>query len=186
MDRHWERLDRKLIIETPYYRVAEDRVRRPDGAEDTYMVAIPHDAVYIVALTRGGRYVLVRQYRYTMDAETLEIPAGMVKRGKDPLEQARHELAEEVGCEAAHVELLHTLKTSPGRQDQNYFVVLATGLPDEHLNHGGQDGDEAISEILTVTWPELMAMMDSSELRDTASIASLLLYARHAGLSIAR
>ena len=186
MDRTWKRLSRELVVDTPYYKVALDHVVRPDGAEDTYVVAMPHDAVYIVTVTVTGRIVLVRQYRYTLDAETLEIPAGMLKAGTDPLEQAQHELEEEVGCRAPRVELIHTLKTSPGRQNQSYWIVLATGLPDGALSHANQEGDESISEVLSVSWDHLMSMIDSGELRDTASIAALLLYARRAGLPITR
>ncbi len=186
MDRTWKRLSRELVVDTPYYRVALDIVVRPDGIEDTYMVAMPHDAVYIVAITTAGLVVLVRQYRYTLDAETLEIPAGMVKKGVDPLEQAQSELEEEVGCRANRVELLHTLKTSPGRQNQSYSIVLATGLADDSLSHAHQEGDESISEILALPWASVMSMIDSGELCDTASIAALFLYARRAGLSTAR
>ncbi len=66
-------------------------------------------AVAVVALTEMGKIALVRQYRTSLDRVTVEIPAGKLEPGEDPLDCARRELKEETGFVAGKIAYL----TSP-------------------------------------------------------------------------
>ena len=60
------------------------------------------DGVIIYGLTpEKDKVLLVRQYRYALDRELIEIPAGKLEKGEDPLEAAKRELGEEAGLAAA-------------------------------------------------------------------------------------
>jgi 8-oxo-dGTP pyrophosphatase MutT (NUDIX family) len=48
-----------------------------------------------VPITNNGQVVLLRQYRFAVQARLLEFPAGTLEAGEDPLESMQRELGEE-------------------------------------------------------------------------------------------
>ena len=90
------------------------RVELPDGRVAIRDVVRHPGAVAIVALTEDGRICLVRQYRTALGRVTVEIPAGKLAPGEDPLECASRELLEETGMSAEKIAFLTTIATSDG------------------------------------------------------------------------
>ena len=72
----------------------------------------------VVALTDSGKIVLVRQYRTALDRVTVEIPAGKLDPGEDPLECAKRELREETGFTPRRIRYLTTIASSCGFSDE--------------------------------------------------------------------
>ncbi len=85
-------------------------------------------AVAIVALTENGKIALVRQYRTALDRVTVEIPAGKMDPGEEPLDCAKRELKEETGFVAGRIAYLTTIATSGGFTDELIHIYLATQL----------------------------------------------------------
>ena len=77
-----------------------DEVTLPGGGTALREVVEHPGAVVVVAVDREARVYLVAQYRHAIARELLELPAGAVERGEEPLNAARRELREEVGLEA--------------------------------------------------------------------------------------
>jgi ADP-ribose pyrophosphatase len=130
-------------------------------------------AVSIVPLMDDGRVVLVRQYRAPVDREVLEIPAG--KRdvdGEEPALTARRELVEEVGLEAARIELLVEFFNSPGFCDEYSFTYLATGLTGVERAPVGHE--EEAMQIEYVPLDDVPALIAAGELVDAKTIIGLL------------
>ena len=78
-----------------------DQVETPGGRITSREVVERPDTVSILAIDDRGRVLLVRQFRYAVGQDTLEIPAGTIDPGETPAEAARRELREETGfgCE---------------------------------------------------------------------------------------
>ncbi|MFZ2756883.1 MAG: NUDIX hydrolase, partial [Atopobiaceae bacterium] len=108
--------------------VSRLRVSLPDGREAIRDVVRHPGAVAIVALTDDGRICLVRQYRTALARVTLEIPAGKLAPGEDPLACASRELTEETGLVADKIAYLTTIATSAGFADELIHLYMATGL----------------------------------------------------------
>lgn len=172
----WQTRSTRTVYENPWIRVREDEVVHPDGSDGIYgVIDVRHSSVFVVAVTDDDEVVLVRMARYTMDVETIEVPAGGTD-GEDPLLAARRELREEAGLEAdsweelGEVWSLNGVARAPGR------MFLARGLrpaPKEH--EAAHDmAAEGISEVLTVSWPELWTMIGRGEITDGESLAPLL------------
>lgn len=131
-------------------------VTLPNGHEAVRDVVRHPGAVAIVALTDDGRICLVRQYRAALGRVTVEIPAGKLDPGEDPLDCARRELNEETGLVAERMAFLTTLATTPGFTDELIHVYMATGLSfgpahpdeDEFLNVDLVPLDELIDAVL--------------------------------------
>ena len=121
--------------------VRRDLVRLPDGAS-TEREYIEHPgAVMIIALLETGELVMERQYRYPLRRDILELPAGKIDAGEEPLACARRELLEETGYAASIWRYLATIHPVVGYSDERIEIYLAQGLTqqgaspddDEHL-----------------------------------------------------
>ncbi len=104
------------------------QVRLPDGRHAIRDVVRHPGAVAIVALTDEGKICLVRQYRTALGRVTVEIPAGKLELGEDPMDCAERELLEETGMRAERMAFLTTIASSAGFSDELIHIYMATGL----------------------------------------------------------
>jgi ADP-ribose pyrophosphatase len=143
-------------------------VVREDGRD----VVVHAPAVAIVAVDRIERVVLVRQPRAGARRDLLELPAGILLVGEEPLAGAQRELREETGLHGGEWNLLATFFTTPGFSDELMHVYLATGLED---GEPSPDDDEQLT-VERFARDELPALLDSVE--DAKTLVGLLLYLR--------
>lgn len=147
------------------------RVREPDGREAIRDVVRHPGAVAIVALTDDGRICLVRQYRTALGRVTVEIPAGKLDPGEDPLDCANRELREETGMEADKMAFLTTIATSAGFADELIHIYMATGL---HFTGSDPDADEFINVDL-VELEELIDAVLDGRIEDAKTVVGALI-----------
>jgi ADP-ribose pyrophosphatase len=127
-------------------------------------------AAAIVALTPGREVVLVRQPREAVRAELLEIPAGILDvPGETPEACARRELVEETGYQAASVEYLATILTSPGFTDERIELFLA-----RDVEPGGEAIEDGVSAVL-MPFDDALDAIDAGRIIDAKSVTALLL-----------
>lgn len=107
-----------------------DTVRLPDGRESTREIIEHAGAVAIVALNKEGQIIMVRQYRKPVEQVLLEIPAGTMEKGEDPLLCAQRELREETGYTAGNWEKILSYYSAPGFTDEQLHLYMATDLSD--------------------------------------------------------
>ena len=177
MPRRWLRLGTTIVFENSRLRVLEDAVVQPDGYESSYtVVEMQTGAVVVVPVTDDHRLVLIRQHRYPIDEVLLELPAGELPNGSDPLEQARHELLEETGITATHVKLIGQFAPWPARVRRRTLIALATGLDLEGLAFHRQSGDESIEEIRLCEAAEVRALLARGEILDGPTLCALAVY----------
>jgi len=166
-----ETLERRSIFEGKILRVYLDRVRLPNGREAEREVVLHWGAVGMVPLDEDGHVFLVRQYRHATGKILVEIPAGKLAAGEDPLDCARRELMEEIGYSAGEWTRLATFYTSPGFSDVTLHLCLARGL---RAGKADPDEDEFL-EIMRVPLVETMAMIARGEIEDSKTICGLAL-----------
>lgn len=118
-----------------------DTVRLPDGSASTREIVKHPGAVAVIALL-DGKLLVVEQFRKPLDKAQVEIPAGKLEPGEDPLEAAGRELEEETGYRAARLSHLQSFSTSPGFADEIVHLYVA-----EELEKGTAALDE--EEFLT-------------------------------------
>jgi len=149
-------------------------VRLPDGRLAAREIVTHPDAVAILPVDGQGNVLLVRQFRKAVEQDLLEIPAGLMEGGEDPVATARRELAEEAGFAADNLERLTGFFTSAGFCTEYIHLFLATGL---HPVARRPAWDE---DIATVWLPlaQALAMIERGEVRDAKTIIALLMVAR--------
>lgn len=140
--------------------------------EDGFEIADTPDAVAIVAVDADERVVLVRQARPAAGVALLELPAGLVDEGEEPLAAAQRELREETGLRGGSWRELSAFWTSPGFVNELVTVFVADGLEE-----GEPEPDEGEDlEVVRWTLPEVEARV--RELKDATTLVGLLLYLR--------
>ena len=105
-----------------------DTVRLPNGKEATREVMRHVGAAAVVPLTDDGNVILVRQYRYPFAQVMLEIPAGKLDPGEEPLACAKRELLEETGVSAQDFVYLGAFYPSVAMLDEVIHLFLARGF----------------------------------------------------------
>ena len=93
----------------------------------------------IVALTKDGEVVMVKQYRHGVCKVLLEFPGGVVEDGEDPLEGIRRELLEETGYTASKIIPIGNLYPNPALQTNIQYCFLALDaekVSEQHLDAG--------------------------------------------------
>lgn len=147
------------------------QVQLPDGRNAIRDVVRHPGAVAVVALTEEGRICLVRQYRTALGRVTVEIPAGKLDPGEDPLECASRELLEETGMEAEKIAYLTTIATSDGFTDELIHIYMATGLS---FSKSSPDADEFINVDLVEVGELIDAVLDG-RIEDAKTVVGALL-----------
>ena len=147
------------------------RVQLPDGRVAIRDVVRHPGAVAIVALTEDGRICLVRQYRTALGRVTVEIPAGKLSPGEDPLECAGRELLEETGMSAEKIAFLTTIASSDGFCDELIHIYMATGLT---FSRSDPDADEFINVDL-VPLDELIDAVLDGRIEDAKTVVGALI-----------
>ncbi|MFY2765477.1 NUDIX hydrolase [Arenimonas sp. MALMAid1274] len=139
-------------------------------------------AVIVIAVTPEDKLVFVEQFRVPMDANTIEMPAGLVGDidASDTLEEAaRRELLEETGWLAAEVKVLMIGPTSSGLSNERIAFVRARGLTRVHAGGGDESEDITVHEVPVADAPRwLAAKMDAGYSMDPKLWAGLWLLDR--------
>lgn len=146
-----------------------DKVALPTGRMSTREVVEHAPAVAIIPELDDGTVLLVEQFRYAVNRVILEIPAGIVEEGEDPLQAARRELMEEVGHDADSLVEVGRFFTSPGFSDEVIVLYHATGLHPASLE---ADDDEFI-RVVEVPKDRLPSVLAEQEIMDGKSMAAV-------------
>ncbi len=148
-----------------------DDVEEPGGVYAQREVVRHRGSVAVLPVHDDGRVSLVRQYRYAVDEELWELPAGRVDPGETPADAARRELEEEAGLCPARLELLSFFYATPGFCDEGLRLFRATGLATVPAR---PEADERIA-LHTLTLDEARALVAAGEVRDAKTLVALLL-----------
>ena len=156
-----------------------DTALLPNGSSATREVVEHPGGVCVAALTEDGCLLFVRQFRYPYQKVLLELPAGKLDPGEDPLEAGKRELREETGAEAARYESLGELYPSPGYCGEIIHLYFCRV---DHMETQQPDEDEFL-EVEKIPLEEAARMVLDNEIADAKTQAAVLkVYCREKGL----
>ena len=149
-------------------------MRLDNGMITTREIVEHRGASAIVALLDLDQVILVRQYRYAVSSELLEIPAGTLDPGEKPEDCARRELEEETGYRCAEIKKMTECFVAPGYSTEKIHIYLAKGLTKTTTR---MEEDENISTE-SLPLKDALDKIRSGEIRDGKTIAGLYAAAR--------
>ena len=158
------KFDGKLIKVT--YDIAD-----VNGKEAWREVVHHPGASAVVAIDEDNRIIMEKQFRYALNDYLLEIPAGKLDAGEDPLVCAKRELEEETGIIASEWISLGTIATSPGFCNEVIHLYVAKGLSKGEIHW---DEDEYV-EVERYTFDELLQHIKGETIKDSKTLSALLL-----------
>ncbi len=125
----------------------EDEVIKPDGSEGTYATVDIRAGVAVLAVADDGTAYFIREFRYALGRENVEVVAGAVEEGEEPEASARRELREELGIEAGEFIRLGAVEYSTSVLRSPSTLFLARGL------RFAEKDEDPSEEIETVSMP---------------------------------
>lgn len=168
-----EKLESQEVFKGTVFSVDRDRVKMPNERTVTVDVVRHARSVVLVPVPEPGKVIMVRQYRYAVNAFLWELPAGSVDEGESPEQAARRECHEEVGLVPSTMVRLSALYPTPGYCDEEMVFFRLSGLekPDEPA---ALDEDEDI-EVRVFDLRDAREMVRRGEIRDMKTLAGLTL-----------
>ncbi len=167
-----ETLSSQIIYDGIVLKLRLDDVRMPDGRHSKREIIEHSDAVAIVALDADNNILLVKQFRKAVEESILELPAGCVDPGEEPLATVSREMREETGYKPNKIKKLGGFFSAPGFCTEYMHVYLAAELVEDSLH--AEDTDDI--EVIRVPLQKIEGLIDSGDIHDAKSIAGLLLY----------
>jgi len=165
-------LSSRLVYEGRAVKLRVDTVRMPSGRETTREIVEHGDCVAIIAIDDKDNVLLVNQFRKSVEKELLEIPAGGIEPGEDPVDCVRRELREETGFLPQKVERLGGFYSTPGYCTEYLHLYLATDLVPSPLQAEDSEG----IRLVRVPLVQIPSLITSGTICDAKSIAGLLIF----------
>lgn len=160
-------------MDSEFLRLRKDRIELADGTViEDYYVRESRGFVIVFAVTPDDRVVLVRQYKHGIGQELLELPAGAIDAGEEPVACALRELAEETGYTAETVEHVRTFITEPTNSNSVAHLFLIRNA--RHTQEQDLDVTETI-EVELATFEALLQHVRDGTIDSIAHVASIYL-----------
>lgn len=151
-----------------------DTVETTRGRRATREIVEHADCIAVVPVDEQGSILLVKQYRYAVGKELLEIPAGGIDPGEDAISAVRREMGEETGFSPKTVNKLGGFYSSPGFCTEYMHIFLATDLMPNRLEAEDTEG----ITVVRVKPKDIEGLIASGAICDSKSVAGLCIYLR--------
>ena len=147
-----------------------DDIELPDGQKAIREVVEHSGGVCVAALTKDNELYFVRQYRYPYKRVLLELPAGKLEKGEDPLKAGIRELEEECGVVADEVISLGAIYPTVAYCSEIIYLYAAKGLrnTNQHLDDG-----EFLS-VEKISLEKATELVMNGEISDAKTVALVL------------
>ena len=167
---HFEKtLSSETLFEGRVITLTKDTALLENGKTATREVVHHHGGACILPYFADGTICMVRQFRYAMQQQLWELPAGKLEKGEDPFEAAKRELEEECGLTADNYISLGEFYPTVGYDTEVIYTWVATGLHETKMH---LDADEFLTPD-RVPLEKAYQMVMSGEIRDGKTIETL-------------
>lgn len=167
-------VDRQVVHQGKRLRLEIHHLEDENGHRVLREVGIHNGAVVILPFLDAQQILLIRNRRYTIGSYLMELPAGGLEKGEDPINAAGRELLEETGFVAGRLQRIIDFYSSPGILSEKMYTFAAYDLLQARQDL--QDDEEI--EVVPVKFAEAIEMIRNKQIEDGKTIATLLAYER--------
>ena len=148
-------------------------IELPDGRKAKREIIRHGNAVAILARRPDGKFVFVKQYRKAAEDALIEVIAGGLEPGEDPIEGAKRETAEETGYEVTSITFLTTIICTPGYCEERIHLYFAELSAEAHAQD--QDPDENVYPVV-LSEAEVEDAIRKGEIFDSKTLSAWAVY----------
>jgi ADP-ribose pyrophosphatase len=163
-------IDSKVVYRGVLLNVASDTVRLPDGRHSVREYIHHPGASMMIAFLDAQTILFERQFRYPLRRHFIELPAGKIEPGEDPLRTAQRELREECGYEGRDWRHLATMHPCIGYADERIELYVARDLT--HVGHAFDEGE--FLEVFPLTITEALTWVRDGRITEAKAITGVL------------
>ena len=160
----------KTVHKGTFLTFKRDEVLLPNGSNGIREWIKHPGAVCCIPILPDGKIALIKQYRYPVKKEMIEIPAGKLDHSENPEECAQRELEEEIGYKASKLTFLANIHPAVGFTDEKMWLYLAEGLVKTKQS---LDADEFLA-LSPTKLDEAVDMVWSGKITDVKTIIGIL------------
>jgi ADP-ribose pyrophosphatase len=168
----WTTIERRLLIDrSPWMQIYEDDISLPDGqVVHGYLRLETPGYIMVVPVDGSGKMGFVRSYKRGVDAIDLQPPAGVIDAGEDPMDCARRELFEELGCQADSLQPLGSFVLSGNYFGGRAHIYLGVGCQ-QVANPDSGDLEE--QQVVWLPHAQVRQMWSGGTFQQLSAVASL-------------
>jgi len=163
-----ETISSKTVYAGRIIDVKYDDVKLSSG-RSAWREVVEHSGGVTICAIHDDKILFVKQYRYPLKQDLLELPAGKLEKGENPHEACKRELEEETGYKANKWTFLGNVYSSAGFCDEKLYLYLA-----QDLEFVGKHPDEdELLENLEYSLPDVKTMIMNGEITDAKTICAI-------------
>lgn len=177
-------LNKKEVFNRAIFRVEETRFRHElySGELSKELVRLTFErgdsSAVLIHDRLADTVVFTEQFRLATQEKgpgwLLELPAGSIEAGEEPIDTMRRELIEETGYHLETLEPISTFYLSPGGTSERIQLFYATATPERRISQGGGRSEEGEDiKIITMPLEDALAQIKSGEIADAKTILAL-------------
>lgn len=163
-----KKISGESVYDGIFLKMKRDTVSLPDGQYAVREYLEHPGAVAILAVLDDGRILLERQYRYPIAQAVIEIPAGKLNAGEDPLLCAQRELQEETGYTAKRWSKIRRIHPVISYSTEFIDIYLAEGLSPGPARLD----EEEFLDVFAAPLEELLHWVEMGKITDVKTIIS--------------
>ncbi|MFX1505425.1 MAG: NUDIX hydrolase [Promethearchaeota archaeon] len=165
-----EKLRTVAMISARSFSVNLDEVELPSGRVKERIRVEHPDAAALVPILDDGRIMFVKQYRYSIQEETLEIPAGKMDPGENPIDCIQREFMEETGYLVNNLDFLLKYVPAIGYSSEVLFIYKGTGIVPQS---GNPISSDEISKVEILSFEEIREYINKGVIKDGKTLIAL-------------
>ncbi|MCA9243134.1 MAG: NUDIX hydrolase [Phycisphaerales bacterium] len=163
-------MSKHTVYQGRRYRV--EAVTFPDYPGHEYQIVRHPGSAVILPLLNEDEVVVIHNWRAALEREIVELPAGTLEPGEDPVECAKRELTEETGYSAGRMEPLAEMWPSPGICDEKMRLFVARDLTEGRTNF---DEGERI-RVAVMRFDDVLVAIANGQIQDAKTMVAMLMY----------
>jgi ADP-ribose pyrophosphatase len=161
-------ISKAVLFTNPWWKYCLDQIELPSGKIGDYHYVLTNGSSMVIPVEEDGGLLLVRQYRYTGNRDSIEFPCGGLKDGANYEITARDELVEETGFLAGQLEVVGNFNPCNGLLNEICTVYVA-----RNLTYAGARPDETESmELVRLQIKEIDDLIRNGTIWDGMTIAA--------------
>ncbi|TSC84781.1 MAG: ADP-ribose pyrophosphatase [Parcubacteria group bacterium Gr01-1014_13] len=164
-----KKISSEVVHKNPWWDYKRDQFVLPDGGINDYYYSETHGNVIVIPVLDDGRLVLVRQYRYLHEKNSIEFPGGGIHADESPVDAANREFLEETGYKTENLIKIGTFEPCIGMLKDISHIFIANELTE--MQQPKSEGMEH-TEVILRRVDEFENMIKQGEIWDGQVLAA--------------